>query len=199
MAKSTCEKCGKPLRGDNRSGFCYRCRSYSQLTPYGKQANCDRSKKNSAAFRVKIDVIKLERGCVDCGYNRYPEALDFDHLPGVKKTKSVAFMWGYSWEKVLAEIAKCEIVCSNCHRHRTKIRSDAAKAERDRARAEMPRAAPRILGPAVCGTESGYQRHLRNGEAACAECKVAKVAIDLRRRLERRTRGMVPLPGLEPG
>jgi len=169
MADGTCKKCGKKLRSDNRSGYCAKCRSYDKLTPYGKQANCDRSRKNSAEFRLKINAIKVERGCAECGYNRYPEALDFDHLPGEDKTKAIALMWGCSWEKVLAEIAKCEIVCSNCHRHRTKVRTDAARA----ARAAAPDArslAPRKLAPATCGTESGYNRHRRRGELPCAEC-----------------------------
>lgn len=123
-----CLKCGNKLRSDNRSGFCYRCRTYARLTPYGKQANCDRSRKNHAEFRAKISAIKVARGCADCGYNRYPEALDFDHMPGAGKTKSIALMWGWAWEKVLTEISKCEVVCSNCHRHRTKVRSDSARA-----------------------------------------------------------------------
>ena len=138
-----CQKCGRPLRSDNRSGFCYKCRAYARLTPYGKQANSDRSRKNHAEFRLKIAAIKLERGCVDCGYNRYPEALDFDHLPGAEKVKTVALMWGWSWDKVLAEIDKCEVVCSNCHRHRTKVRSASSRAMAAKAAVEVPPAVPR--------------------------------------------------------
>lgn len=122
MGNRTCTRCGKKLRSDNRSGWCYKCRPYAKLNPRDKQANCERSAKNHAEFRRKIAAIKLERGCVDCGYSQYPEALDFDHLPGTEKLKAVALMWGFSWDKVLAEIAKCEVVCSNCHRHRTTVR-----------------------------------------------------------------------------
>lgn len=69
-----------------------------------------------------IEKIKLESGCMDCGYNRYPEALDFDHLPGEIKEGNIAQMVNYSMERLLREIAKCEVVCSNCHRHRTRVR-----------------------------------------------------------------------------
>ena len=179
--RTTCEKCGKKLRSDNRSGFCYRCKSYGQLTPYSRHMDNERSRRVSGAFRVKIAAIKVERGCVDCGYNRYPEALDFDHMPGEVKVKAVTLMWGHSWEKVLAEIAKCEIVCSNCHRHRTKLRTDAAKALRAQARAASGIPAPTRPLVAACGTESGYNRHRERGEAACAECLAAHSAGTARR------------------
>ena len=68
--------------------------------------------------RARIDALKLERGCADCGYCEYPEALDFDHI-GDDKVKSVSELLAYGWDKILAEIAKCEVVCANCHRVRT--------------------------------------------------------------------------------
>jgi hypothetical protein len=67
-----------------------------------------------------IAVIKLERGCVDCGFNLWPEALEFDHLPGTTKLFNVSDVTRRSDKALLdAEIAKCEVVCSNCHKHRT--------------------------------------------------------------------------------
>lgn len=78
------------------------------------------------ADRIRlVEEIKLSRGCADCGYDKYPEALDFDHLPGVEKLGNVAQMINYSMDKLMAEIAKCEVVCANCHRHRTRERGYA--------------------------------------------------------------------------
>lgn len=70
------------------------------------------------------DRIKLERGCADCGIKSvHPEIYDFDHLPGAEKVKSVAaLITSGSWDALRAEIAKCEVVCSNCHRIRTRAR-----------------------------------------------------------------------------
>ena len=73
-------------------------------------------------FREAIDSLKLELGCTDCGYNANPEALDFDHLED--KKMAVAHGTLASWPKVLNEMAKCEIVCANCHRIRTGQRRD---------------------------------------------------------------------------
>lgn len=50
--------------------------------------------------------------------------MDFDHLPGKRKVDTVSQMVTdlEPWEKILREIAKTELVCSNCHRIRTRDR-----------------------------------------------------------------------------
>ena len=36
--------------------------------------------------RTALDTIKTQSGCVDCGYNEHPAALQFDHIdPKTKK------------------------------------------------------------------------------------------------------------------
>jgi len=59
--------------------------------------------------------------CTDCGKTLAPEAMDFDHVEGTK-TKGIADMWSWARDKVLAELAKCVLVCANCHRERTVAR-----------------------------------------------------------------------------
>lgn len=52
--------------------------------------------------------------------NRCPETfiycLEFHHTDPTKKEISVSQMKGYSKKKILEEIDKCEVLCSNCHR-----------------------------------------------------------------------------------
>lgn len=69
-------------------------------------------------------MLKLEAGCHDCGYNEYPEALDFDHVRGDKEF-NIGSGNTYTIERLLAEIEKCEVVCANCHRLRTAERRRA--------------------------------------------------------------------------
>lgn len=57
--------------------------------------------------------------CKNCG-NTDPEVLEFDHREQVGKSFHVSeMMYSYSWESILAEIAKCDVLCANCHRKRT--------------------------------------------------------------------------------
>ena len=61
-------------------------------------------------------------GCVDCGYNEHPAALDFDHLPDTNKVRDIKSGQQLGWAALQEEIAKCEVVCANCHRIRTSER-----------------------------------------------------------------------------
>ena len=46
--------------------------------------------------------------------------MQWDHLPQFDKVGDFSRSWtGYSEEEILAEIAKCELVCTNCHTIRT--------------------------------------------------------------------------------
>jgi hypothetical protein len=58
--------------------------------------------------------------CSDCKNSFHPFVMDFDHIKGEKlKPVSQLVMQLASKRAILAEIAKCELVCSNCHRIRT--------------------------------------------------------------------------------
>ena len=60
---------------------------------------------------------------MDCG-DRYPTcAMDLDHVRGEKAYKvSEAVYRAPNLDSVRVEIAKCDVVCANCHRIRTKAR-----------------------------------------------------------------------------
>jgi hypothetical protein len=58
--------------------------------------------------------------CADCGGSFPPCAMDFDHRSSELKDSGVTRMIGRAGtERILAEVAKCDIVCANCHRART--------------------------------------------------------------------------------
>jgi hypothetical protein len=73
-------------------------------------------------YQRQLDLatqLKLERGCVDCGYAKVGRALDFDHRVPEDKRFSIAKRYGkVSDETLLAEIAKCDVRCANCHREK---------------------------------------------------------------------------------
>lgn len=86
-------------------------RNGSQKTAAKRQSD-----QRFAAWR---DEYKVAQGCVDCGYNAHPAALDFDHRDPSSKLFGLSSGGKFGWDKVMAEIAKCDIRCSNCHRIRT--------------------------------------------------------------------------------
>ena len=84
-----------------------------------KQKAFQRSQKRRQILRDKIKKYKEQYPCVDCN-KKYPGyVLDFDHVRGQKIDQiSQMIVWD-TWENILTEIEKCDIVCSNCHRERT--------------------------------------------------------------------------------
>jgi 5-methylcytosine-specific restriction endonuclease McrA len=63
--------------------------------------------------RAYIDFIKSRCACVDCGYKGI--ALDFHHLDPANKKFNIAKGAGKSIQKIQDEMAKCVVLCSNCH------------------------------------------------------------------------------------
>lgn len=67
-----------------------------------------------------INAIKEITPCADCGLTFPAVCMDFDHVRGDKVDNVSYLVSGHRrWEIIETEIAKCEIVCSNCHRVRT--------------------------------------------------------------------------------
>lgn len=91
-------------------------------SPLDKQSY-ERSYSNMR--RSALAMLKLEKGCADCGYDTDPAALDFDHVRGVK-SDHVSKLRHMGWQRLFDEIDKCEVVCANCHRVRTAERKRSA-------------------------------------------------------------------------
>lgn len=89
----------------------------------GKQAARNkRFKQKQTAF---VDALK-GKPCADCGGVFPPYVMDFDHLDATTKLFSVSNMrYRGGRKRLLEEIAKCDLVCANCHRVRTYLRLNA--------------------------------------------------------------------------
>jgi hypothetical protein len=63
---------------------------------------------------------KLNLKCSRCSEN-HPACLDFHHCNSGEKEYNISAMIhrGFSKENILAEIEKCIVLCSNCHRKET--------------------------------------------------------------------------------
>lgn len=65
-----------------------------------------------------IDSIKVSSGCSDCKVWGPAEILSFDHVRGIKEF-GIGQRWDVAIKRLEEEIAKCEVVCHNCHAIRT--------------------------------------------------------------------------------
>lgn len=73
--------------------------------------------------REIIEFIRSKKTgtpCADCGITYPFYVMDFDHIRGKKEFNlSRAQNKMASHSRIVDEIKKCEVVCSNCHRERT--------------------------------------------------------------------------------
>lgn len=86
-----------------------------------RQRNKESVQAHRANKRQFMQDLKLWLGCADCGFRGHPEALQFDHISGIKIFSPSAGATT-SWSKLFAELDKCEVVCANCHAIRTHSR-----------------------------------------------------------------------------
>ena len=138
-------KCGRCGHSKNADDFAWRRRARGQRDNYCRPCRAAYKQKHYAANRARYIAAALRRSqtiareraaylieffadhpCVDCR-ERDPLVLEFDH----QRDKSFVISKGLrdrSWQAVLAEIDKCDVVCANCHRRRTALRAGFARA-----------------------------------------------------------------------
>jgi hypothetical protein len=82
---------------------------------------------NTEQRKLKMAILDEVKSnpCTDCGQKFEPFIMDLDHVPGRghKKADVSRMVHGsYTVASLKEEIAKCDVVCSNCHRRRTASR-----------------------------------------------------------------------------
>jgi hypothetical protein len=173
----TCARCEEtlPLIAFNRNKtgrqhWCRECfRSYfrergQRHLDQVKEANIRRR----AAARRYINRYLDAHPCRDCG-ERDPAVMEFDHLDAKLQNVSVLVAWGMSISAIKREIQRCEVVCANCHRRRTYLRSKSWRLDPARLSA-MER------------LSDGRARNLRFvcrllEAAACSDCGLRDLAV----------------------
>jgi hypothetical protein len=85
---------------------------YAKNAEKRKDESSERRKRRAASFLE----YKKTLCCEVCGEDA-TECLDFHHRVGEKKEANVsdaAMYW--SVERIMTEVEKCHVLCSNCHR-----------------------------------------------------------------------------------
>ena len=110
----TCKRCGYTgdrFKGPGRStvdGYDHIC----------KDCVLDQRRLKRQKMTDLVGRWKVRKGCRQCGYNKHPQALHLNHVDPTTKWqtgKCSAIRAEWSKETVKAELAKCEVLCANCH------------------------------------------------------------------------------------
>jgi hypothetical protein len=65
---------------------------------------------------MKLKAVEYLGGkCFRCGYSKCVRALSFHHRDPNTKEFGIAQPTTKSWERVKAELDKCDLLCMNCH------------------------------------------------------------------------------------
>lgn len=136
ISVKTCCDCGvtKPRsefyarreRPDGVKSYCKPCSNLPKRKgPVAGRSGYRRrsAKKKRAVFRSEYQATK-SIPCADCGRVYPPYVMEFDHLDPASKEMTISYAMaachrGRVQQSIRTEIAKCEVVCSNCHRKRT--------------------------------------------------------------------------------
>jgi len=109
------------LKGVRRSRRCRDCQKVVKDAHYraNKRSYVAKARKyQNEVVKTWMQEYKTNHPCADCGNFYHYCQMDFDHLGD--KVRNVSLMASrYGRQQLLAEIAKCDLVCSNCHRLRT--------------------------------------------------------------------------------
>lgn len=149
-AKCACEFAARveidgKIRMLYRRRFCFDCSPFglhnTSKSPLGIPYPAElqehrRRRKNAATYRClkirrkrrKAELIAFRRGyCKDCRYNASSAALEFHHRDPATKEFGLGNFQG-SWDRLLREAEKCDLLCANCHRTRHAL-LDAGRGE----------------------------------------------------------------------
>lgn len=95
------------------------CENCHRETHAESSPECDRQRLNKD---VCLQFVG-QSSCSRCGYSKSNWALEFHHVRGAKDAKIARHIWAHAWRSVgdlqasvVAELDKCVLLCSNCHK-----------------------------------------------------------------------------------
>lgn len=116
-----------------RVGRCSECDVAFRAKKYSENPEQFLNNKKRTQGRLKLMLNQLKADpCMDCGGKFPPYVMDFDHRdPSTKICKVSSLVYSSSEQLLMAEIAKCDLVCANCHRIRTHKNTDRGHHDSD--------------------------------------------------------------------
>ena len=108
-----CKTCEKELTGRQTKFCCIRCKNLDSNNKH----NDYKAQKKRRFDRKKKFVLLLGGECKKCGYKENLSSLAFHHRNPEEKefTLSSRELGMFKEERLLKEVAKCDLLCHNCH------------------------------------------------------------------------------------
>lgn len=67
-------------------------------------------------IRIKQKAVEYKGGsCIHCGFDKHYAAMHFHHRDPSTKEYDWNKLRLKSWDKIILELDKCDLLCSNCH------------------------------------------------------------------------------------
>lgn len=110
--------CKSSKSSDGFHSVCKNCDRLSKQAYYQKYKKQINQKQNIKRAEQLAWFRSLKAGlkCIRCGFDN-PAALDFHHRDASQKLFTISGrVRSTSRENIIQEIAKCDVLCSNCHR-----------------------------------------------------------------------------------
>jgi hypothetical protein len=103
--------------------WCKLCMSEYDRTRYTTTNRPVEVRANTLLLRKRnvewLDAYLSDKACVDCGITDR-RVLQFDHRDRATKVANLSNMsYSYGLDAIMAEVAKCDVRCANCHMIRT--------------------------------------------------------------------------------
>lgn len=78
-------------------------------------SNLEKARRGRAKRQALLNDIK-SAGCKECGFKADLKALHFHHRNPSEKFLKLSDMTTYSFARIRAEVAKCDVLCEDCHK-----------------------------------------------------------------------------------
>lgn len=104
-------------RKDGLQVYCKRCKKIRDAEYYqnNREAQARRVAAHIEKLKAYVSDYKQQRGCRYCP-ECDPIVLDFHHKDDNKEAGISQLVFSGKSRKLMTEIVKCEVACSNCHR-----------------------------------------------------------------------------------
>lgn len=112
----TCDRLRmRQKRADPTTGYAERGRlRMARWRERNPEINRERWQKSHTEKKQILDDAR-KGGCIRCEES-HPSCLDFHHRDRATKDADIATMRRFGIPRLIAEIAKCDVLCANCHR-----------------------------------------------------------------------------------